>query len=84
MVMINPNANKNDMTSGGKYRFEKKSRKINITIPLEPWTIERVGKTASDYGMSKSELLRNMIEFASRNIQFKGLMDQLYGSQKTR
>ena len=66
-----------DISSGGKYQFARKKRKQNITIPLDPETIEVVYTQAEKYGVGRRELLRNMIEFASKNVQFARLMEQL-------
>jgi hypothetical protein len=71
------NIDKADITSGGKYNFTRKQRKKNITIPLDVDTIELINKQTNKYRMSRCELLRSMIEFASKNSQFALLMEQL-------
>jgi hypothetical protein len=66
-----------DLTSGGKYDFERKKRKKNITVPLDEDTISIINIQTRKYKMARCELMRNMIEFASKNVQFEQLMEQL-------
>lgn len=66
-----------DVTSGGKYDFNRKKRKENITIPLDPDTIEIINKQTKKYKMGRCELIRSMVEFACKNGQFQQLMEQL-------
>jgi hypothetical protein len=66
-----------DITSGGKYEFERKTRKKNITIPLDPTTVKMVNDKTRQFKMGRCELLRAMIEFACKNKQFEQLMEQL-------
>lgn len=67
----------NDVTSGGKYSFQRKTRKQNITIPLDLDTIDKINKQTIKYKMGRCELMRAMIEFATKNTQFQQLMEQL-------
>jgi integrase len=66
-----------DLSSGGKHSFERKKRKRNITVPLDEKTIDILNAQTKKYAMARCELMRNMIEFASKNAQFALLMEQL-------
>jgi hypothetical protein len=71
------NIDRSDITSKGKYTFFRKSKKKNISVPLDPKTITEVEELCVKFEISKCEMLRNMIEFSCKNEQFKRLMEQM-------
>jgi hypothetical protein len=64
-------------------KVKESTRKVNITIPLDKATIDKINTTTKELGTRRCNFIRHMIEFASRSDDFYLTMNKLYGTSHT-
>ena len=59
------------------FAFNRKKRKINVSVPIDPDTVDLLKNFANQYHVSRCELMRYAVEFAIKNPVFHESVRQL-------